>query len=278
MALLRHFFTTHEDLTQIILYATVITSLWLAEVLISADGLRSKFRHSSVNLMFIFTALPVQLTLTTFIIVVLKWDHFHNWGLLNLMHFHTHGITYYIVAFVLMDLCEYTYHVIMHKIDALWKFHLVHHSDLKVDVSTTTREHPGETFVRTSFLTLWVFLLGPVIGVLIIRQIFQTFANIIAHTEFRLSDRANKIVGLLFITPNLHHVHHHYRLPYTDCNYGDVLSIWDRLFGTFEELDREDTHFGIDTHMDEEVNGKFLNVVKIPFQKLERKNYYDDND
>jgi sterol desaturase/sphingolipid hydroxylase (fatty acid hydroxylase superfamily) len=277
MALLRHFFTTHEDLTQIILYATVITSLWLAEVLISADGLRSKFRHSSVNLMFIFTALPVQLTLTTFIIVVLKWDHFHNWGLLNLMHFHTHGIMYYIVAFVLMDLCEYTYHVIMHKIDALWKFHLVHHSDLKVDVSTTTREHPGETFVRTSFLTLWVFLLGPVIGVLIIRQIFQTFANIIAHTEFRLSDRANKIVGLIFITPNLHHVHHHYRLPYTDCNYGDVLSIWDRLFGTFEELDREDTHFGIDTHMDEEVNGKFLNVVKIPFQKLERKNYYDEN-
>jgi sterol desaturase/sphingolipid hydroxylase (fatty acid hydroxylase superfamily) len=278
MALLRHFFTTHEDLTQIILYATVITSLWLAEVLISADGLRSKFRHSSVNLMFIFTALPVQLTLTTFIIVVLKWDHFHNWGLLNLMHFRTHGIMYYIVAFVLMDLCEYTYHVIMHKIDALWRFHLVHHSDLKVDVSTTTREHPVETFVRTSFLTLWVFLLGPVIGVLIIRQIFQTFANIIAHTEFRLPNRVNKIVGLIFITPNLHHVHHHYRLPYTDCNYGDVLSIWDRLFGTFEELDREDTHFGIDTHMDEEVNGKFLNVVKIPFQKLERKNHYDDND
>ena len=277
MALLRHFFSTHEDLTQIILYATVITSLWLAEVLVSADGLRSKFRHSSVNLMFIFTALPIQLLLTTFIIIVLKWDNFHHWGLLNLMHFHTHGIMYYIVAFVLMDLCEYTYHVIMHKIDALWRFHLVHHSDLKVDVSTTTREHPVETFVRTGFLTLWVFLLGPVIGVLIIRQIFQTFANIIAHTEFRLSDRANKIVGLIFITPNLHHVHHHYRLPYTDCNYGDVLSIWDRIFGTFKELDREDTHFGIDTHMDEDVNGKFLNVVKIPFQKLERKNYTEDH-
>jgi sterol desaturase/sphingolipid hydroxylase (fatty acid hydroxylase superfamily) len=226
--------------------------------------------------MFIFTALPIQLLLTTFIIVVLKWDNFHHWGLLNLMNFHTHGIMYYIIAFVLMDLCEYTYHVIMHKIDALWRFHLVHHSDLKVDVSTTTREHPVETFVRTSFLTLWVFLLGPVIGVLIIRQVFQTFANIIAHTEFRLTEKANKIVGLLFITPNLHHVHHHYRLPYTDCNYGDVLSIWDRLFGTFEELDREDTHFGIDTHMNENVNGKFLNVVKIPFQKLERKNHMED--
>lgn len=277
MASLYRFFSTHEDITQIILYATIITSLWLAEVLVSSDGLRTKFKHSSVNLMFIFTALPIQLLLTGFIIIISKWANSHHWGLLNLLNFHSKGWSYYIIAFFLLDLCEYIYHVIMHKVDALWKFHLVHHSDLKVDVSTTTREHPGETFVRTSFLMLWVFLLGPVIGVLIIRQIFQSFSNIIAHTEFRLSDRANKIVSLLFITPNLHHVHHHYRLPYTDKNYGDVLSIWDRLFGTFGQLDRQDTHFGIDTHMDQNVNGKFVNIVKIPFQKLERKKYPEDH-
>jgi sterol desaturase/sphingolipid hydroxylase (fatty acid hydroxylase superfamily) len=273
---LRDFFSTHEDAAQIILYASVITFLWVAEVLVSADSLKTKFRHSSVNLLFIFTALPVQLLLTSFIVIISKWANFHHWGLLNLMHWHVKGWAYYIVGFVLLDLCEYTYHVIMHKVDPLWKFHLVHHSDLKVDVSTTTREHPGETFVRTCFLTLWVFILGPVIGVLIIRQIFQTFANIIAHTEFRLSHRANKILGFIFITPNLHHVHHHYKLPYTDCNYGDVLSIWDRLFGTFGELDREDTCFGIDTHMQENINSNFVNIVKIPFQKLERKNHYDD--
>jgi len=273
---LHHFFSVHEDAAQIILYATIITSLWFAEILVSADSLRTKFRHSSVNLLFICTALPVQLLLTTFIVIMSKWTNLHHWGLLNLVHWHTKGWMYYIVAFVLLDLCEYAYHVIMHKTDALWKFHLVHHSDLKVDVSTTTREHPGETFVRTCFLILWVTMLGPVIGVLIVRQIFQSFSNIAAHTEFRLSDRANKIVGSIFITPNLHHVHHHYRLPYTDCNYGDVLSIWDRLFGTFGELDREDTCFGIDTHMDEKINGRFLNVVKIPFQKLERKKYYDE--
>ena len=273
---LRHVFSVHEDAAQIILYATIITSLWFAEILVSADSLRTKFKHSSVNLLFICTALPVQLLLTSFIVIISKWANLHHWGLLNLVHWHTKGWMYYSVAFILLDLCEYTYHVIMHKINLLWKFHLVHHSDLKVDVSTTTREHPGETFVRTCFLILWVTMLGPVIGVLIIRQIFQSFSNIVAHTEFRLSDRANKIVGLIFITPNLHHVHHHYRLPYTDCNYGDVLSIWDRLFGTFGELGREDTCFGIDTHMDEKINGRFLNVVKIPFQKLERKKYYDD--
>jgi sterol desaturase/sphingolipid hydroxylase (fatty acid hydroxylase superfamily) len=86
-----------------------------------------------------------------------------------------------------------------------------------------------------------------------------------------LPHRLNKIVGLVFITPNLHHVHHHYQLPYTDCNYGDVLSIWDHLFGTFTELEKEETVFGVDTHLSPAVNSRFVNVLKIPFQKLERK-------
>ena len=227
---IRTFFSDHEDITQLILYAAVITSLWFSEVLISTHGLKDKWKHTAVNSMFIFTALPIQLTLTSFIVLISIWANVHHWGLINFIPFHSNPWVYYISLFVLMDLCEYVYHVIMHKTDTLWKFHLVHHSDLHVDVSTTVREHPGETCVRTCFLMLWTFLLGPAIGVLILRQTFQTISNVSAHTEFRLSPRVNKILGFLFITPNLHHVHHHYELPHTDCNYGDVLSIWDRLF------------------------------------------------
>jgi sterol desaturase/sphingolipid hydroxylase (fatty acid hydroxylase superfamily) len=264
------FFATHEDAAQIFLYAAVITLLWCAESIFTTDSIKSKWKHTATNLLFIFTALPIQLLLTSLIVVVAKSLNNHHWGLINFIPFHTHFWVYYIVLFILLDLCEYTYHVIMHKVDPLWKFHLVHHSDLKVDVSTTVREHPGETLVRTCFLLLWVCLLGPSVGVLILRQIFQTFSNIIAHTKFRLPERANKIIGKVFVTPNIHHVHHHYVLPYTDRNYGDVLSIWDRLFGTFSELDGEHTHFGIDTHMDENLNSKFPSLVKIPLQKLER--------
>ncbi len=271
---LRHFFSTHEDLTQLFLYAAVITSLWFAELMFSLKDLQLKWKHSAINALFIFTALPVQLSLTSFIVLISVWANTHHWGLVNFIPYHQNKWVYYISLFFLLDFCEYIYHVTMHKIDTLWKFHLVHHSDLQVDVSTTVREHPGETFVRTCCLMLWTFLLGPAVGVLILRQTFQTVSNIAAHTEFRLSPRANKIIGLLFITPNLHHVHHHYELPYTDCNYGDVLSVWDRLFGTFCELERGDTVFGIDTHMDENVNGRFLSVIKVPFQKLVRKNVH----
>ncbi|MDN3579979.1 sterol desaturase family protein [Mucilaginibacter flavus] len=271
---LRSFFSQHEDLTQVILYAGVITSLWFAEMIVSLDGIKTKWKHSTVNTLFIFTALPIQLVLTTFVVMISGWANAHHWGLINFIPFHTNIWVYYIAMFMMMDFCEYVYHVTMHKVEALWKFHLVHHSDLKVDVSTTIREHPCETAIRTSFLMLWVFICGPAIGVLILRQTFQSFSNIVAHTEFRLPTRVNKIVSMVFITPNLHHVHHHYQLPYTDCNYGDVLSIWDRLFGTFGSLEKEKTVFGIDTHMDENLNGKFVNVLKIPFQKFDHPQRY----
>ncbi|SEP02706.1 sterol desaturase family protein [Mucilaginibacter sp. OK283] len=263
------FFSQHEDLTQVLLYACVITGLWFAEMLASFDGIKIKWKHTSVNTLFIFTALPIQLVLTTFVVLISGWATAHHWGLINFIPFHTNPWVYYVVMFMMMDFCEYVYHVIMHKIEPLWKFHLVHHSDLKVDVSTTIREHPCETCIRTCFLMLWVFICGPAISVLILRQTFQSFSNIVAHTEFQLPSRLNKIIGLVFITPNLHHVHHHYQLPYTDCNYGDVLSIWDRLFGTYTNVDRKDIIFGIDTHMDENLNGRFLNVLKLPFQKFD---------
>jgi sterol desaturase/sphingolipid hydroxylase (fatty acid hydroxylase superfamily) len=65
----------------------------------------------------------------------------------------------------------------------------------------------------------------------------------------------------------MHKVHHHYVLPYTDSNYGNIFSIWDRLFGTFKTLDRENLIYGVDTHMEPEENNKLSNLLTIPFQK-----------
>lgn len=264
----------HRDSVQIILYIIVITGLWLAEKVVAAgaSSAKDKWQHNRVNLLFITTALPIQLLLTTFVLIILSWTNLHHWGLINYIPFHHNKWVYYISLFMLLDLGEYAYHLMMHKTDHLWRFHLVHHSDMHVDVSTTVREHPCETAIRTCFLMLWVFICGPVVGVLVLRQTFQSVFNIMAHTEFRLPKTLNKIVGYVFITPNLHHVHHHHALPYTDKNYGDVLSIWDRVFGTLAELDEKDTVFGIDTHMNPETTGRFTSILKIPFQKIVRKN------
>ena len=73
------------------------------------------------------------------------------------------------------------------------------------------------------------------------------------------------------MTPNLHHVHHHYKQPYTDSNYGDVLSIWDRVFGIFKRLPAGEIFFGVDTLQKEET-GKFSTLIKIRFSILNKKN------
>ena len=155
----------------------------------------------------------------------------------------------YGLMFFALDGLDYFYHTMMHRIPILWRLHLWHHTDQSVDVSTTFREHPGETFVRNIFLISCVLLCGASVEVLVLRQTIETASNIISHSSLRFPPRLARVLGSLFITPNLHHVHHHFQMPATNSNYGDVFSIWDRMFGTYICMDREDVRFGLDTHM-----------------------------
>jgi len=264
----KNIFFDHAATIQVALFAVLITSIWIAEVVFCVDKLASKWRHSVTNFLFMFSALPIQLILTFFVVAISHWATIRNWGILNFLPLHKHVFLFYVMSFLLLDFFEYVYHVIMHKTGMLWKFHLVHHTDLDIDVSTTVREHPGETFVRVCFLMIWVFISGASIGVLVVRQTVQSIANIFAHSKIRLPAKTEKAIGMVFITPNLHHVHHHYQLPYTDSNYGDVLSIWDRLFGTFKELTTQDTVFGLDTHFDKTACGSFFKTLQMPFKKI----------
>ena len=226
---------------------------------------KKKWKHSSFNAMFILTALPIQVGMAVIMLTVSRWTGAHHWGLAYLLPNPSSVWIKYVGMFVLLDFLDYVYHVTVHWIARFWRFHRVHHSDLKVDVSTTVREHPGESVLRMCFLIGFVFFCGASPEVLLLRQTVQTVSNILSHTSLRLPGRFGTICRWVFITPNLHHVHHHYVLPYTNCNYGDVFSIWDRLFGTFKELPREETVFGLDTHMDESVNASFSGTMKMPF-------------
>lgn len=259
-------FKDHGTVIQIILYLVVIISIWMAEFSVTLNSLKSKWQHTRVNLLFIVTALPIQLILTLAVIFISGWVTLNHWGILYLLPHHSSIWIKYITGFFLMDFFEYVYHVTMHKVGPLWNFHLIHHTDLEMDVSTTVREHPGETFVRVCFLMFWVFISGASIGLLLLRQTVQTVANLTAHTKFRLPKTPDKILGFLFITPNLHHVHHHFELPYTDCNYGDVLSIWDRIFGTYKEMNASEIKFGLDVYQGSSTSN-FAHLIKFPFVK-----------
>ena len=260
------FFVRHADIAQILIFATAVSSLWLVEHILIAQPDGQKLRHTSVNAMFMLTALPAELVLSVVCLSASAWATSRSWGLLALMPHPSSPWIKYGLAFVALDLCDYLYHRTMHHVPTLWRFHLVHHTDPVVDSSTTVREHPGESLVRGAFLVLWTFLLGASFEVLLLRQAAETVCAVLSHSALRLPARFGRIAGWLFITPNLHHVHHHFELPYTNCNYGGVFSVWDRLFGTFAELSEAETVFGLDTHMTPSETQNFGRLIAMPFQ------------
>ncbi|MDE3036881.1 MAG: sterol desaturase family protein [Pseudomonadota bacterium] len=251
---------------QILLFTTAITFLWLVEKFILAEHAGDKWRHTSTNILLIFSALPLQFVAGLLLMALSSRVTSHHWGLVYFLPDASSPWIKYFLMFFLLDFLDYVYHRAMHTIPGFWKFHLVHHTDRKLDVSTTLREHPGETILRNCFLMIWVLLCGASFGVLILRQTGQTLFNIFSHTSMRLPPLPARLLGWLLITPNLHHVHHHFKMPYTDRNYGDIFSIWDRILGTFAELSAKDTVFGLDTHMDEAMNGHYFGIVTMPFR------------
>lgn len=267
MYLFIDFITRNPDQVQLILFVCVLFLCWNIENIAALTLDYEKWKHAFLNVKFIITNAPIQIIMGIAFAATIQWTSVHHFGLAYYVRASHNKLLLFTVTFLLLDLGEYFYHVIMHKVKRLWMFHLVHHSDNVVDVSTTLREHPGENIIRLSFTLLWVFLSGAVFWVFILRQIIQVFTTLFAHMNCELPRKFDSILGLVFITPNLHHVHHHYQQPYTDSNYGDVLSIWDRLFSTFKKLDSENLVFGVDSYMEKEEKRNFRSLFKMPFGK-----------
>lgn len=260
------FFFRHSDAAQILIFAGCVSLLWAIEHVLIALPEGAKLRHTSINALFVLTALPVELALSVMCLGASHGAAAHHFGLVWLFPAPENPWLRYGLVFVLLDLGDYVYHRFMHHTPWLWRFHLVHHTDQVVDSSTTVREHPGETIVRGLFLVLWTLLLGASYEVLLLRQAAETVSAVLAHSALRMHARLARGLGFLVVTPNLHHVHHHYVLPYTDRNFGGVLSIWDRLFGTFAELEAHECVFGLDTHMEPKPCASFGSLMAMPFE------------
>ena len=270
MSQIQSFIGGHGPQIQLFLFVGLFCISWNIENIAGVLINYKKWKHALINAPFIFTSIPGQLLLGLAFIKTIEWTTQHQFGFLYYLPIGKSSFVLFLVSFIFLDFGEYVYHVTMHKVKRLWMFHVVHHSDHVVDVSTTLREHPVENFIRLSFTLIWVFISGAAFWALMLRQIIQAFTTLFAHMNYRLPDTVANIIGLIFITPNLHQVHHHYKQPYTDCNYGDVLSIWDRLFGTFKKLPADELVFGVDTYMKKEEVGSFISLAKLPFGKYRK--------
>jgi sterol desaturase/sphingolipid hydroxylase (fatty acid hydroxylase superfamily) len=164
----------------------------------------------------------------------------------------------------------YLPHFIEHKVKPLWMIHLVHHTDHKVDTTTANRHHPLESVIRYTFTLLGVFIIGTPIGIVMLYQSMSLVATQFSHANIKLPKKVDHALSYFLVSPDMHKVHHHYVLPYTDSNYGNIFSIWDRMLGTYMELDREKLIYGVDVFPNEKENGNVWSLLKQPFQKYQK--------
>lgn len=134
---------------------------------------------------------------------------------------------------LLMDYTLYLWHVLTHKIPWLWRFHAAHHVDLDMDASTAIRFHFGELTMSVPYRAAQVLAFGITPRTLQVWQAF-TFASILFHhSNIGLSLEWEKRLRTVWVTPQLHGIHHSTVPGETNSNWSSGLTLWDRLHRTF---------------------------------------------
>ena len=127
----------------------------------------------------------------------------------------------------------YWLHRFSHQIRPLWLLHRIHHCDPVVDPSTSLRHHPGEAAVGFVVYQLPILLLHPSLEAVAIVALVERCFAAATHTSLTLPGGLERVLALVFVTPQQHNLHHSDYAPETNSNYGTVLNVWDRVFGTF---------------------------------------------
>ena len=198
----------------------------------------------------------------------------HKIGLLHVLDLPIWA--FMIIGILLMDLIgAWFIHWLEHKVKWMWKFHLIHHTDQQIDTTSANRHHPGESVFRFVFTTLAVILIGAPMWMVFMYQTMSVVLTQFNHSNIQMPKWLDNALGILFCTPNIHRIHHHYRQPYTDTNYGNIFSIWDRIFGTYVMIDNSKLVYGVDTHMDAKEVTNITTILKMPFMPYREAIPYD---
>lgn len=245
-----------------------ITLFWLIENTFPLFQMQyRKWHHAGINIFFTITTIIVNFILAFILIKTTGWTTENHFGILQWLPQMPVWL-YTIIGLLLLDLIgAYLAHLVEHKIKFLWRFHLIHHTDTWIDTTTANRHHPGESVIRFAFTTLGVLAAGSPMWMVFLYQSLSVVASQFNHANISLPNKLDTLLSYFIVSPNMHKVHHHYVLPYTDSNYGNIFSVWDRLFGTFTSLPKGELIYGVDTHMKREENNQLKNLLQIPFQK-----------
>jgi len=271
-----NYFETIPSSHRSIILVGGITFFWLLEGLLPLYRFSyHKWKHAIPNLFFTATTVIINFALAFLLLFVADWVQVNDFGLINWLP--EMPLWLYVVLGVLfLDFFgAYLAHFVEHKVKPLWMVHLVHHTDHKVDTTTANRHHPLESMIRFTFTLAGVLIVGTPIAIVMLYQSMSLIFTQFTHANIKMPKGVDKILSYVIVSPDMHKIHHHNLLPYTDSNYGNIFSVWDRLLGTYMYLDREKIVYGVDTFPDEKTNSNLWELLKQPFQKYQKPTILD---
>ncbi len=271
--IITHFQTLEErPLERMAILVGGLLLFWILEGAIPLLGLRfrkNRLRHAGVNFSLTIIHLVIHTFLAVLIVLMSDWCAEHKFGLVYWLN--TGVFATIILAILVIDFFGgWLVHITEHKFKLLWRFHVVHHADTNVDVTTGLRHHPVESVLRGVFFFMGILVTGAPMYAVMIYQTFLVFFTAFEHANISLPKWLDTSMSYIFISPNMHKVHHHWKQPYTDSNYGAIFSIWDRLLGTYKHLDPQQLRYGIDKDYPDEKDEDLMLLLKKPFQKQDR--------
>lgn len=180
----------------------------------------------------------------------------------------------WVLAFLLLDLSFYYWHVLNHRVPFLWRFHNVHHFDPDLDVSTGFRFHFGEVAMSAVFRVAQVALIGPTLEQFLAYELVFQLHTLFEHSNWRLPKKLDDALRLVVVTPRMHGIHHSQYRDETNSNYSVVFSFWDRLHKTLcVNVPQEKIVVGVPGYSSAE-NNRVWPALAAPFRK--QKEYWPE--
>jgi sterol desaturase/sphingolipid hydroxylase (fatty acid hydroxylase superfamily) len=246
--------------------AACIVVLWIAESafphLAEFVNPRARYHHAARNF-----ALALMNWALGFLglAALLSWSASHHFGLFHRLDLPEPLAT--LLLLLCFDAWMYLWHRLNHVLPFLWRFHRTHHSDPTMDVSSGLRFHPGEIILSGLARAAILPVLGMSIAQLLLYEIVLLPVVLFHHSNLALPRRIDDPIRAFIVTPWMHWVHHSRIREETNSNYGSILSIWDRLLGTYRfRPDADAIVFGLDEFA-EESDQTISGMLRTPLNK-----------
>jgi sterol desaturase/sphingolipid hydroxylase (fatty acid hydroxylase superfamily) len=191
----------------------------------------------------------------------------NGWGLLNVVPIP--GAAAIILTLVALDLLVYAQHVLFHRVRPFWRLHRMHHTDMELDLTSALRFHPLEIIVSLLLKMAAVALLGPPAVAVFLFEVLLNGMAMFNHGNLRIPALPDRLLRGIAVTPDMHRVHHSVLPRELNRNFGFCLSLWDRLFGTYQaqpEAGHEGMTIGLTGFRDPRY-ARFWKMIMIPLEK-----------